>query len=720
MNEKTSNNQKENNNISKKSTLKKVWLAVPILLTLMGAPKEMPWKTRFESEWYKTELATNLQNNQINFQDNDPEEMRSKEQMAIDYIGNNFYVNWEAANWLKNFKIEKTWNNIYTVEFEHEFEEWPAKVVMKFEAEYKDNGIFFYFQNWSIPGKISRESLPINTFLEIDETTHNKYDIRTNWNWKRANFNIVYNEGKTIQAIEKIVKGINFSAATRFEHIDELENTQLTALNNPTLWKEVFKDGDLYYRKLFYSTNWKKFDVTNVYFNPNWKFNKQVTEEKQEKLTILWIDVNYTITTDGNTIIFTITETSKQELIEKVKQDRAVLINMINNTRIIAPDEIFSWLNKSESAQNFQSKTWYLSLNAITWIYDIKLNTKGLLEPLHCMVNGDNINLVDQTWKQVNEFYANYKQEKDNNYKITRNGGGLAVNKIREEIDNPRENLPYFIWDQNAINLIRSQWTLTNYDQWYLNYFNNDWILITKIPCDRQDDGSYEFNQDRYHTKIEPLKLYNYPWFQNKVNRINELIANLWITDAEIRDIFEKSLISDWIDLDQEVVEITNPSTWKSIYYKLNRKFKLKIDKNLYEKVGKRLDFMINRLELAEIINNSHIKWKNGDQYKDFEKFIWWETWIWKQVISPEQLQKFVSWESKEITIRISRWQGQYTDIVYTASGKKLKTRLKSWEWKWSVYLNTQRYTIVTIDKNNESKNLHCWDIIVDPKEDRK
>ena len=144
----------------------------------------------------------------------------------------------------------------------------------------------------------------------------------------------------------------------------------------------------------------------------------------------------------------------------------------------------------------------------------------------------------------------------------------------------------------------------------------------------------------------------------------------------------------------------------------MDKNFKIERDQKLYSIAENRINFMLNRLKLAEIINNSQILRKNGKEYKDFEQFIWWETWIGKQIISPEQLQKFISWETDEITIKISRWQRNYTDIVYTASGKKLTTRLKSGEWKWSVYLNPQWYTIKTEDKT--------WNIILDPKEERE
>ena len=733
-----------NENSHIRPRIRRAFTITLIASALLGSPKKAQAETE-ERRPNTTELPATLKSwteeiiveikEALGDWDEGQDKIKSKEEMAIDYINNNVYVNWKAANWLKNSTIKNIWANLYSLTFEYEdFKEWPRDIEIEFKTNYENNSVSIEFQHYKISSSKWMRVCPPNTTLEIDKTTHNKYDIRNVWNWKRENFNIVYNDQKTKEAIEKIVKEKKFSATTRFEHIDELENTQLNALETPKLWKEVFKDGDWYYRTLFYSTNGKRFDVTDVYFNPNWELNLEKTLENKATLTILWIDVEYDIAENDDIITFTIAKQSKQELIEKVKQDRAALINMINNTNIIAPDEIFSWLNKNEDSQNFQSKTWYLSLNPINWIYNIKLNAENQLEPLHCIVKWNNITLVAETWKPINEFHANYKIEEDNNYKITKSGQGLAVNKIRDEIENPRENLPYYTWDADAINLIRTSWTLTNYN-WYLYHYDNNWNLVTKTPCDKQEDESYEYNKDKDYTETEAIKLYRYPRFEDKVQAIDTLIDNLWITDAEIREIFEKSLKNDWFEFKQKVVEFKNPETWKSIYYKMDKNFNITLANDLYKKVWERLDFIKKRLELAEIINNSHIKWRNGYQFKDFEKFIWGEMWIGKQIISPEQLRKFVSWESNEITIRISRWSGQYTDIIYTADKSgKISSWLKSWEWKWSVYLNSQRYYIETVNENyleeilKERKrkkiyaelDLNCWDIVVDPKEERR
>lgn len=703
-------NNKINFSSKEKSWFKKLMTIATIALALTGMPKESKAETK-EKEEIKIELATNLQN-----WDEKQNKLKSKEEMTIEYISKNLYINWKSVDDL-NAEIKKTDANLYTIEFEYEFNEGPRKIKMICETKYENNNILLYLKNYQLENKNGKmKSWPINTTLELDEETPNNYDIRTLWNWKRENFNLVYNDYKTKETINKILQEKDITPVTKFEHINEFENTQLTWLNAPFLWKEVFRDEDWdYYRTLFYSTNWKKYDITNVYFKWNWDLNTEKTNENKENLIILWIDVQYEITPKRE---FIISKKSKQELEEKVRQDRKVLIETINNTPV-ADFEVFSWLNKEEKekewTRQFDSKI--IWLDPISGIYPIKLNNDEdkSLEPIYSKVEWDNLVLVDETWRTANNVYFNYEtkdKKYTNYYRINKGSEQLTMTKISKKLENPKENLPYYTWDNYAINMLNKSWNLTNFKWGYLNYFDSKWILIAKMPYDKQEDWSYKFNEEKYHTKIDALKLFKYHWFENKVQKIDELASNLWITDAEIREIFEKWLKNDGLDFNQNVVEITNTETWESIYYKLDKNDKIQRDVNLYDIAEKHIDFMKNRLELAEIVNNSRVKRKNWKEYKDFEQFIWWETWIGKQIISPEQLKRFISWESDEITVRISRWKWQYTDIIYTASWKKLKTRLKSGEWKWSVYLNPQRYTIKTEDKS--------WDIILDPKEERE
>lgn len=665
-----------------------------------------------DNEKMKIELATALWQEAFQFWD-DKNKLRSKEEMTIDFIQNNLYINWKSIGDLNGIVKEEN-NHLYSIEYEYPFLEWPRNIKITLNTKYENNSISIAFDGLQIFHNGQWKEVKTDMALEIDNNTHNVYDIRTVWNWKRENFSIVYNEYSTRETIEDLIKDQEIISKVNFERIEEFENTQLVWLNKAFLWKEVFKDWDSYYKTLFYSTNWKKIDITNIYFTKDWKFDAKTTNENKKKLVVLWVEAEYEIREKNGSIEYIMSEKSKQELIEKVRHDRNILIETINNTPV-ADFEVFSALNKIEKAGTFNPSSKIIWLNAILWIYPTKLNNDEdkNLEQINCKVDWENATIADETGRRLDNFYFNYETRnwKDSqSYRVNTNNNALIMTKISAKKENPKEVLPHYTWNNHAINLLRAG-ILTDYEGGYLNHYTTEWILVAKMPYDKQEDWSYEFNEEKYHTKVEALDLFKYPWFEKKTQKIDELAKNLWLTNADIRSIFEQSLINDWFDFNQNAIKIKNPITWKSIYCTLDKKNKVEVAQKIYDIDEKHIDFMLNRLELSQIVNNSKVLWKNGKDYKDFELFIWWEAWIWKQILSKEQLKAFVDWESNEITVRISRWSWNYTDIIFTASGKKLTYRLKSGEWKWSVYLNPQRYSI-KVDKN--------WNIILDPKEERE
>lgn len=718
MNEKTPINELENSQNQKKNWVRNFSLAIPIIAALIGSPNEVSWKNNnewsFNQEGIKIELVTNLW-------DKDYEKIRTKEEMSIDYISRNFYMNWKSAKDL-NATIKKISENLYSVKFNHKFLEWERMVEMIFETKYENNAIFMNFQNYKISTvNWSMKNYSTNTTLEIDNTTHNQYDVRTVWNWKRENFSVVYNENKTKDFIKNIVKSKEINNKKEFDIIPEFENTQLIKLNNPILWKEVFQDDDWYYRTLFYSTGNKKVNITNIYFNTNWEFNVEKTLSQKESLNILWINVKYNINEKWE---FILDEQSKKDLIEKVRHDRTILINLLNNTNI-ADYEVFSWLNKQEKNWAFQFDSQIISLDPILWIYSVKLNNdkNKNLEPLYCKVEWDNVVLTNEIGKSADVVYFNYEDRSDkkstNYYKIIKGSDRLNISKISNKLENPKDSQPSYSGDNRAISILNKSGNLTNYEWSSLEYTDRSGNHIAVIPCHRLDDLSYEVNEE-YSTQIDVVKLYNYSWFKSITQKIERLTAELWIVDAYTLDIFEKCLKNEWVEFSQKLVEVTNPSASETIYYKLDNNFKIEQDWVLYAKAESCLNLIESRLILAKKINNSHIKWKNGKVYKDFELFIWWETWIWKEIIAPDELNSFISWEKDEITVRISRWKGDHTDVVYSADWNKLRTRLKSWEEKWKVYLDPQRYSITAINKDDKKRDLRCGDIVLDPKEEKE
>ncbi len=683
-------------------------------------------------------------------EDNDKKEISSDdaEKKSKEFIGKNLYINWKSANELKAKIKHGTWD-IYSVEFEHEFKEWKRKITMSFAVKLDGNRTSMEYQNYQYAKDVFGD---INTAIEIDETTHNQYDVVMDWNWNRINFNIVYNEYKTKEFIKNIIKKKEFKTTPQFEKKDEFENTQLgwianpqmeiknwktinlwwriEWLNNPKLWKEVVDDDNGYYRTLYYSTNWKKYDITKVYFKTNWDFDAEKTAQNKSELNILWIKVDYDITENME---FIISEKSKTELEEKVQSDRDLLINIFNDEELVINSIIFNGLDKKEEIKNnirthqFDSKI--MCLEPITWIYKIYLNLDWKFDPLYCKVEWNNIVFVDETWRARNEIYINYN--KNNRFKFTTQGGKVIVEKIEEELENPKEKLPTYTWEPNAITLLNKSGNLTNFDGGYLNYFDNKWMLISKMPCDKKEDWGYEFNKEKYHTQVEAIKLYNYPWFKAETQEIKAIAADLWIADADIRNIFEESLKNKWFDFNQKVVEIADPDSWEFVYYNMNKNFNIKLPSFYNGTVKECIDSMRNRLRLAQIINKGKAIYANKGEYYDFEWFIWWRFGFWKQIASPSQLQWFISWTNDDLKVRLSRGSGEWVDVTYIAtSDTKLSSRLDTWEVTianqlYSIRTNTKGWEIDLWVKDwGEAKQLKhkrtMWDILFDPKEQRK
>ena len=201
------------NSIQRKETPKKhprknIATTGAIMLSLLWAPKATEAKTDITNTT-NTELAVTIDQKPIIFDwDEHQNKLRSKEEMTIDFIKNNVYINWKSINDIDGAKVTKKNDKLYSVEFEYNFSEleWSKKIKLEFNTKYENNSISFNFDNSQIFINNKRVLLKTNTSVEINDITHNNYDIRTIWNWKRENFNIVYNDIKTKKAIEENIK----------------------------------------------------------------------------------------------------------------------------------------------------------------------------------------------------------------------------------------------------------------------------------------------------------------------------------------------------------------------------------------------------------------------------------------------------------------------------------------------------------------------------------
>jgi len=648
------------------------------------------------------------------------------------------YLNWISG---KEAKIEEESANYYSVEFSNIFGDWKEwwKMKMYFNVEYTSSSIILHLDTnrkckIEINGQKVEWSKWDKEIIIMDEWKEKHYDIVYKGNWKSINFDIKYNEYETErQIIEKIKKQGLMPPENPFLRIDKLENTQLTWLNNPTLWKEVFKDENGYYRKLFYSAWNKKKDITNVYFNEDWKINTEKTEG-QGDIEIMWINVKYSIDGNGK---FSIDADSQEALIDKVKKDKSIIVDMVKDIKGAIDLEMFSWLSR-ETYVDFtdkmvwQFKTEIISLEPVFWIYSLKLSNEGHLDPLYCKVDNNNLILVDESWKKVDQEYLNYKlgnKKEKLYYKFTIENWSLKLDKMDDKLENQRDTLPTYTWDLNLNN-----WTLTSNYGNLIEYTDREWNLIANIPCHKTDD--WEFVADTPSEDVDPIKLYKRSKYSEITAEISTLAANLWITETSVLTMFKDSFKKEELDFTkkQEVVEVKNlNNNTESIYYKLSNKdhmFDLTEDANMYSIVERKLKFIKERLSLTEKIKNSSVWYKNYDKYEDFEGFLLWRTWVWKKTIDPNKIYKFVSWNSDDLAVDISRWSwsNDHVEVIYTADkNNDVANNLKSEQGDKIINISWQNYKLLPVKKdkkieykkNNTVKtvNLKKWDITIDPVE---
>lgn len=366
----------------------------------------------------------------------------------------------------------------------------------------------------------------------------------------------------------------------------------------------------------------------------------------------------------------------------------------------------------------------------------VKEKTK--LKQLYCKFEGDNFVLTDETGRKVDALYYNFDnsdntRKSTNYYEIFYESNELKVDKLADKMENPVDMLPVYEWDAKWSNVLNNGSNLTKYESQSLEYTDAQWNLISKMPCHKEDDWSYEINET-YSTNLDILKLYHYSWFRNITNDIKNLANKVWLVDVQLIDIFKDSLIRNEVKFTQQLVEVTEPGG-DSVYCTLGKgkwTFKIEKDTVLYWKgkekwiLEKCLDFMKTRLVLAEQINSATIKWKNGDTYEEFQEFAVWEFWLWKEIIDPIQLEKFVSWEIDEVSVKISWWWNQDRTVIYTAKWDKLTSRLGSWGEVWVIFLDPVTYDIRTATDRDisstskikdDKKKIKVGDIIADPRE---
>ena len=643
-------------------------------------------------------------------------EFFDKEWVAEEYLKNNLFIKWKPiTNEEFNHNIQKIEKDIYQIKYSHEFE-WISNfseaskrdITIKVKFTYKDNNIFIEFDKINVWWF----ELQDNWTLILDNTVYD-YDI-SQWVNKSIEINSKANPYKTSEMIKNKIKENKFSFSSKIENIKEFENTQLTKLNDISLWQEVMREWEFYYREVFLTEKWQYRPIWKIYFDKYWKLDENKTNEeiKNKEILVLWVKLIFNkISVSGSNIQFSLNDNSKENLKEKVSDHRKTIINIIDKAKV-GPNTEFKWFNKIRSKRVWSDKE--------EWLFNTWLITLELIDDTYVFQRWDKNQSIcfwieSKDWSEDNVFLKNLNNQKiedffitinNNYYKVTLKNNELAIYKIQKEWVNITNNLPSFSWDKNIVSIMEDK----NINHYYntsgkqLEYRTNDWIMITSIPCEKSEKWEYKINKASTNINIEDL--YNFPEFKKTTDEIKKIQKKLNTLDIDILNSFQILLVKEWIKLNNQNLIRVVDKKWTSYYCnikEIKNWIQINPDVKLYKDVENTLRKIKSRLEIVERLNDTKIRWTNNGKKEDFTKFVWWWRWIGTRFISQNNIISFISQSTNEIKLDILRWEWQITSIIYDISRKSWKMKLK---WKSKITISWQEYKI----KINEK-----WEIFLDP-----
>lgn len=707
----------KNNNIESKKTPEK-WKKSGLITTLVVAwamllpvLKTQAGTLMTREKWKSTtELFNNMKSNVNPDTYYGNYEKIDKDSTAINYLKNNLYINGTNIQDPKlDAKITKIWEDMYQVQYNHEFEWLPnfseptsKKVTMAIQFTYKNNNIYISFDDI----KIGKYKLEKNWTLFLDNTVYD-YSIDLWQDKKTLGINSKANKFKTTEKIIEKIKWNNFNTTKIFKEYPEFENTQLTPLNDVKLWNDVGTEGDKYYREINLIENWKYRPIAKVYFDKYWNVDLEKTNDELNKsnIKVLWVDIKYEITKTDEWLTLTMNKESAKQLLRKVQSDREAIINIIDKAKIW-PNKDFIGFNKVKSVRPWsKEKEVWLFRTDLIWLdltndnYTFKrgkekdqilrftVESRDGWNSTVQMRNGNN-QIVNTTFVTIWNDY----------YQITLNWDVLVIDKIKKEWENITEHMPEYSGDRTIASTITNK-TNSHYDGNSLEYFSDEWDLITDINSKKNEKWYYTL--EKQSTDIYIMDLYNYKKFNNLTKEIKSYQDKLNTLDIDLITAFWIHLEKNWVHLsNQDDIRVKDKS-WNVTYCTIDKKYKVAVDEKLYTWVEKSLTTIRDRLATIDNLCKSKVRWINGSDRQDFEKFVWWWRWIGRRVVSQDQILSFISWATDNIDIELMWWEWQSTIITYNV--KKWAIKLN---WKSKITISWQEYKI-KINKENGDISLN-------------
>ena len=634
-----------------------------------------------------------------------------KDKVAEEYLKHNFFINWKPITSEElNYSFKKIEEDKYQIKYTHKFE-WIPNYAEDIEIEvtadivvlYENNNIYIKFAELKLWDSALEDNWDFaigDVVYDFDINEKNNKDNKKAGDNKSIEINSKANLYKTLDMIRNRIKGYKFSLLWQLETIKEFENTQLIKLNDLSLWEEVMQEWEFYYREMFLAEKWKYRPIAKIYFDKYGKLEQNKTrEELKKEHIILWTKIVFNESVKDNKISVSISEESKEQLKNKVKDHRTQLMNIINNAKV-GPDTELPWLNKTYTERPWSTQK--------EWSFDTKLMSLELIDDTYVLQrwnenqavyfgikssdwNKDKIYLKNKNNQEVEYFFITIN---NNYYKFTLENDELIIYKIKKERINIENNLPVFSWNKTLINILNAKDINTYYNtnSKNLEYWTNDWKWITSIPCEKTEKGEYKL--EKTSTDISTEDLYNYPKFKQIINEIKTIQKKLNILDIDISNSFEILLIKKWIELNkQNLIKITDLK-WINHYctIKQNRDWiQIDLNEKLYKDVEKTLNKLKSRLEIVQKLNNTKLQWVNKWKQEDFTKFVWWGWWIWTRFISQSNIINFISQSTNEVELNILRWEWQTTTVIYEVSSKYFKVKLGG---KQIINISWQNYKV--------------------------
>lgn len=688
--------------------------SVPLTALLLSANVVFSSNTKttndIKSLFSETEPTEETQNNisEINTLD--------KEKIAIEYLKNNLFIGGQSIVADKfNHAIETTWKDKYQISYNHPFEGLnnfsdPKIDIVKLDISfsYKNNNIFIQVNNINIwkEEKEKENTIVTNKTIEIDKVIYD-YQINKEEN-KSINLNIKTNPYKTHEKINQIIKGIEFKLKNKIPEVKQLENTQMTLLNNITLGQEIFTEQDKYYREIYITENNKYRPISKVYFD---KYGNIITNDQNinTHTTVLWIDIHFELEKTDSLITLKLNNESIKQLALKIQEQRETVMNIINKAKVW-PNTEFSWFNKIQGERDwsggkdirwFNTKLIWLTLIDDTYVFQRGQNKENSIYfgTKHNENNKDEVFLKNLNNEKVNNFYIKIN---NNFYKVSLKDKELSIIKIKKEQKNIENNLPKYTGEKNITEILNNNTlntkNISENSQKPLSYRTPNGNNTTSISVDK---NKWTYKLETNTTPIDLMDLYSCSDFKSTISEIQNLQTKSNTLDIDILNSFKRLLTNNWIDLtERKAIKVTN-TKWESFYCTIGDKknnFQIEKDQKLYKIVKESLNIIKKRLEVVKMLNETKIKWKNNGKEVDFKAFIWWWWGIWTRHISQTNISNFISQNTNKLELTIVRWEWETTTIIYDLSPKSWEFKLK---WKKTISISWQTYKISINDELN-------------------